>query len=228
MSRLLWVMAVTQGENTRRAEEIFRQSASLFWQHLAQGTASNEILDYLGLGRAENKVFLAVCPTEAARTLLARLVEEIKLDVPGHGIAFTVPLSSVAGRKTIELLTLGNSYEPEEEQELKGTEHEVIFAIAKEESTDLVMDAARSAGAGGGTVIHAKGTQSKEAEKFLGMTLAEERALVMILTQTEKKDAIMQAIVHQTGMNTKTQAIVFSLPVTRVVGLREHMEIGEV
>ena len=139
-----------------------------------------------------------------------------------------MPLSSIGGRKALELVTLGQEEIDKEEQTLKGTEYEIILAVANQEYTELVMEAARKANASGGTVIHAKGTQTKEAEKFLGMTLAEEKGIVLILPKPEEKNEIMQAIIHEAGMDSKAQSLVFSLPVTKVVGLREAVQIEEV
>ena len=82
----------------------------------------------------------------------------------------------------------------------------------------MVMDAARSAGAAGGTVLHARGTGMKRAEKFFGVSLVSEKELVLIVTKTENKNAIMQAVMQKAGMDTKAKAIVFSLPVTDTAG----------
>ena len=185
-------------------------------------------MDYLGLEESEKKIYITVCETHAAKNILNSLVQDLMIDVPGNGIAFTVPLSSIGGRKALELVTLGQEEIDKEEQTLKGTEYEIILAVANQEYTELVMEAARKANASGGTVIHAKGTQTKEAEKFLGMTLAEEKGIVLILTKTEEKNEIMQAIIHEAGMDSKAQSLVFSLPVTKVVGLREAVQIEEV
>ena len=43
----------------------------------------------------------------------------------------------------------------------------------------------------------------------------------MIVAPTEKKAAIMRAIIEQAGPGTPASAICFSLPVTQVAGLRE-------
>lgn len=75
--------------------------------------------------------------------------------------------------------------------------HELIMAIMNEGYSDTVMDAARSAGAGGGTVLHAKGTGRARAEKFFGVSLADEKDVVYIVAHAEEKAAIMQAIARQ-------------------------------
>ena len=73
---------------------------------------------------------------------------------------------------------------------------------------------------GGGTVIHAKGTGSQQAEKFLGVILVPEKEMVFIVSRTEKKNEIMRSIMDEAGPHTKAGAIVFSLPVTDTAGMR--------
>ena len=87
--------------------------------------------------------------------------------------------------------------------------------------TDQVMDAARGAGAAGGTSLHAKGTGTELARKFLGVSIAAEKELVLIVTREETRKPIMKAIMEQAGSRTKAQSLVFSLPVDEIAGLRE-------
>ena len=44
--------------------------------------------------------------------------------------------------------------------------------------------------------------------------------MIFIVTHTEKKNAIMKAIMEKAGMESKAKSIVFSLPVTETAGLR--------
>lgn len=103
---------------------------------------------------------------------------------------------------------------------MKGTNHELIVVIANQGYNEMVMDAAREAGAAGGTLIHAKGVGMKRAEKFLGVSLASEKELILIVTKTDQKREIMRAIMKEAGMDSKAKSIVFSLPVTSTAGLR--------
>ena len=99
--------------------------------------------------------------------------------------------------------------------------------ILNEGHTDEVMDAARSAGATGGTVIAAKGTGIRQAQKFMGLTLANEKEIILIVAGTADKANIMQAIMEKAGLQTKAGAICFSLPVTEIAGLRRLDEEEE-
>ena len=103
---------------------------------------------------------------------------------------------------------------------MKETKHEVLIVIANQGYNEMVMDAAREAGARGGPLIHARGVGMKRAERFLGVSLAAEKEIILIVTRTEQKNAIMGAIMKQAGMESKAKSIVFSLPVTSTAGLR--------
>ncbi len=103
---------------------------------------------------------------------------------------------------------------------MKDTDYELLVAIANQGYIDTVMDAARSAKAGGGTVIHAKGTGMELAKKYLGVSLVEEKEVILIVTKSREKNQIMKAIMEQAGLDSKERTIVFSLPVTSVAGIR--------
>ena len=136
------------------------------------------------------------------------------------GEAFLVPLSSIGGKRTLQFLLDRQELPESEESTLKDTTYELIVAIADQENLEMVMDAARGAGAYGGTVIHAKGTGMEYAEKYLGVTIAAEKAMIFIVTKKDQKNSIMKAIMEQAGMQTPAKTIVFSLPVTDTAGLR--------
>ena len=99
------------------------------------------------------------------------------------------------------------------------SDYELIVAIYEKGYTELVMDAAREVGAGGGTVIHAKGTGSG-TEKFFGISLAEEKEIVFIVCRHFRKKQIMRAIMQKAGVDSKAHALVFSLPVSETAGFR--------
>ena len=82
------------------------------------------------------------------------------------------------------------------------------------------MEAARRGKAAGGTVLHAKGTGMEGAEKFLGVSLAAEKELVLIVVRHEQKNDVMTAIMENAGLESRAKAVVFSLPVTSTAGLR--------
>lgn len=187
---------------------------------LGYGTVTNEMMDLLGLESKEKTVVFAIVEEEKWLTVKRQLEKVLKIDAPGGGIAFTVPLSSIGGRKALQFLIENDKYERQEESTLKNTTHDLIVVISELGYTNLIMDAARKAGAYGGTVIHAKGTGMAAAEKFMGVSLAMEKEVIYIVVKSQQKNPIMQAIMEEAGINTKAKAICFSLPVTDTAGLR--------
>ena len=187
---------------------------------LAHGTARSEVLNLFGLENSEKAVALTVVTDTIWRSVKKGLERTIRISAPGSGIAFCVPLSSIGGRRELAFFTEDLDYtQNEEETELKGTKQELLIVIGNRGYSEHIMDAARAAGATGGTVIHANGTGMKRAEKFFGISLSSERELVLIVSATPKKNAIMQSIMKNAGLETDAKAIVFSLPVTDTAGL---------
>lgn len=151
------------------------------------------------------------------------------IDIPGNGIVITIPLNSVGGKRSLEYLIEGQTVNVNARRE-KGTEkeenmaihaeHELILVIANEGYTDLIMDAARSAGASGGTVIKARGNGSEHSEKFFGFSIAAEKEIHLIVTPAQGRNHIMKTIMEKAGLDSKAQSIVFSMPVSNAIGLR--------
>lgn len=225
MSRLYMMVTITERNRKKKFEEFYKKNEHMvFFTTLGRGTANSEMLDYFGLEESEKVVILSVVTEETWKKLRREMIVKMQIDVPGTGIAFIVPLSSIGGEKTLHFLIQSEEFEREEESTLKDTEYELLVAIANQGCIDTVMDVARSVGAGGGTVIHAKGTGMETAEKFLGVSLAAEKEIILIVTRKKQKNAIMKAMMEQTGLDSKEKTIIFSLPVTSTVGLRMYID----
>lgn len=182
----------------------------------AHGTAVRSMLDILGIESNEKRVVLTVATQEKTRRLIDEQKRRLFIGVPGHGIVVSVPIKSIGGGKTVAFL--GGSQQPAKYTPELNYSYELIVAIANEGRTDLVMNAARSAGAAGGTVLHGKGTGSDKAEKFYSVSIAQEKEVILIVAKTEQKAGIMRAILEKAGPNTEAGTIVFSLPTSEVAG----------
>ena len=95
----------------------------------------------------------------------------------------------------------------------------LIVTILNRGFADKAMDAAKRAGAHGGTVLHARGSGIHEAEKFFGLQIQPEKEVVLILVQVEAKDEIIRAIVQEAGLNKEGRGLTFALPVDDVAGI---------
>ena len=222
MSELSMMVTITERSKLTTFLSFYRErQVPVQFISLALGTASNETLNYLGLERSDKCVFASFVTDEKWEELRRGLRRELQIDVPGMGIAFTVPLSSIGGRRELQFLTEHQNYQKGEESTMKDTKYELLVVIANHGYSDLIMDAARGAGAAGGTVIHAKGTGTDLVRKFFGVSIASEQEMVFILARSEAKKPIMKAIMAKAGIQSAAQSLVFSLPVGDIAGLRE-------
>lgn len=225
----LYLMVTITGRNMTRRFVRFYEEAELPVSviTLGAGTASSEILDYFGLDGSEKSVMFHMVTDEKWKEVKHQLRMKMSIDIPGIGIAFLIPVSSIGGGKALRYLTAGQKFAKGEESSLKDTKYELLVTISNQGYTEKIMDAARKVHAAGGTVIHAKGTGSQLAEKFMGMTLVPEKEMIFIVVRSERKNDIMRAIMDEAGPGTKAGAVVFSLPVTDTAGMRLIEEIEE-
>ena len=202
-----------------------------------RGTARSEVLDLLGIGADDKAVVMCLEQAVLVPVLLKEVRKKLKNNGPGAGIAFTVPLSAIndpillifkqsihKNEKIAEALGQGQKGEGGKmagESTVKQNiiTNDLIISIVNQGYSDELMNTAREAGATGGTVINARGQAHEGAVKFFGVSVQDEKELILILTSREKKVAIMRALCETHGLNTKAQGIVFSLPVDNVMGL---------
>jgi len=221
MGNLCLMTTIVDRKIVNKYVDLYRENnLHVMFVTLGYGTAANEILDYLGMDSKEKAVAFSVVEEHSWLNIKKQLQKKLQIDAPGGGIAFTIPLSSIGGRKVLNFLLEHEDYQKEEESTLKNTTHDLIIVIAEQGYTNQIMDAARAAGAYGGTIIHAKGTGMEAAEKFLGVSLAAEKEMVFIVSKTEQKNDIMRAIMKDAGLDSKAKSIAFSLPVSDTAGLR--------
>ena len=221
MSKLTLMTTIVDRNQVRKYLHLYEEEGlQIMLVTLGDGTASGDVLDYLGLEATEKAVIFSVLTDENFYKTKKSLQKKLQIDAPGGGIAFIVPFSSIGGKKALQFFTVGQDFQKEEESALKDTTYELVIVIANQGYIEMVMDAARGAGAYGGTVIHAKGTGMEQAEKFMGVSLAAEKEMIFIVAKKEQKNDIMKAVMEQAGLDTKAKSIVFSLPVTDTAGLR--------
>jgi hypothetical protein len=196
------LVAISDRGNGKTVNEIFSgYDPSLTLLTLGKGTANSKILNYFGLGQTEKTILFSVLATGEARDILSRLEQALEMKKPGHGIGFMVPLQK--GEHKLE--------------------YELIIAVSNRGYDEDVMDAARAAGASGGTIINARGLSGPDADKFFGVTIHAEKEIIMILAKSAIARGIMTAISEKAGAATQAGAVTFSVPVSDVEGLQPPM-----
>ncbi|MBE6752960.1 MAG: P-II family nitrogen regulator [Ruminococcaceae bacterium] len=220
---LYYVMSIVDREKAGAMLDICSSlKLSVTMNNLGFGTASTEHLSLYDLQQTDKAIISTVASEPSMKNLMKSAKRKLFIDIPGNGVVAAIPIKSVSGGSTLAYLTEG--------QEIGGRtpdmnfENELIVVILNEGFSDLVMDAARDAGATGGTVIHAKGTGKQHAERFYGVSLAEEKDMIYILASSAKKSEIMKNINQKCGTSTHVGAICFSLPVSEVAGIRKFVD----
>lgn len=72
---------------------------------LGKGTATSEMLGYLGLAEPEKAVLFSLVREDKIKTIMATLQEKFLKIKNGKGIAYTIPLSSIIGVLTYQFLS---------------------------------------------------------------------------------------------------------------------------
>jgi hypothetical protein len=206
---------------------IFNQS-SLRYHFVCKGrgTASSEILDILGIGSSDKAVIISLEQDLMVPALMREVGKKLGLHHPGTGIGFSIPLSAINNPVLTSLKkeaaevpgSVQNGYNEEEGIKME-KRYDLIITILNQGYSDEFMTIAREAGAGGGTVINARGLLKTGPAKIFGISIQNEKEIILILTTREKKVPIMEAVGKSHGISSKAEGIIFSVPAGNIIGI---------
>lgn len=188
---------------------------------LAQGTANSELLEYLGLGEVDKCVVISTIDEAKVPSILKTLSAEMHLNKPGRGIACTASIGSMAGTTILNLLS---GFQEETKVMTIENEYSMIMAIVNHGYASQAMHVAKEAGATGGTIINARSMGATDSVKFFGISIQDEKEILLILANNSIKSAVMKAISDKAGVSTECGGIILSLPVDNVLGLAPQMK----
>ena len=224
------LILITSPKLADKAIKLFHTgSIPVQYQLSGVGTASSEMMDILGLGSPDKTILITLLPKVFADRLLKKVKKELKLGTTNSGIAFTMPISGVNNllfRMLEKFSQDGEASELKKKEEVVMGEikHVLIAAVVNQGYSEAVMDAARQAGAGGGTVVHSRRLGDTEAMSFWGLSIQEEKEIVFIVAGKEQKLKIMQAVGEKCGVHSEAKGIVISLPIDSVIGIENEDE----
>lgn len=231
LERLKLLVTIVDRDKGRAAASLYRtENLHLDYLCMGLGTANSVILDYFGLSETEKDVVLTLAPVSRIPDIIRKCSEKFNLSRPGRGILFTIPLSGVSGHAPQilcrpEFLQRGGQDKNEEANAMdEAVRYDLIIAVVNRGHINTVMDAARAAGAGGGTALHARRVGFEDGDNVLGFTLQPEKDLVAILAPRARKQDMMRSIGLAAGVNTEAQGLLFSLPVDDMVGLQAPIQ----
>ncbi len=85
-----------------------------------------------------------------------------------------------------------------------------------------IVDITRKLGAGGATILNARGEGSTH-KTIMGITIDSEKELVLSVVDAETVQPILDAIVKEAGIGTPAHGVCFVLPVENMTGTVAEM-----
>ena len=218
------ITIVNEGQDGAIVKILDDNSASVALSSHGKGTASSDLYEVFGLSNNSKHVVFSIIKESAWPTIRQGLKDRFAISNYAKGVAILVDIDSVCGVSAYKFLTNtrtlaeGKGVTAVEKIEKKD-DYQVVMAIVNDGFTDLVMDAAKKAGARGGTILTAHGTGNTDIAKFFGVVITPEKEIVMILVPKAIKDKVIESIYKEVGINTKGQGIAFSFSCSDVVGI---------
>jgi len=226
-SGLKILVLIISRKDGEKAEKFLRERHFLIqYSCMAEGTLGSDISDILGFGSTDKTVLLCVAPGFRIKTALPEIADGLSMHKAGKGIAFTIPLvgmsiPEIPSPKIAHAKELLKDIEKEVDKMYRKITHSIILAIINEGFSEELVEAAKLAGAKGGTIINARGTGTDDAVKFFGINVQSEKEIVAILTRRGKRQAIIDKINDSFGVDCPARGIIVSVPVDGVAGIED-------
>ncbi|MBQ2756582.1 MAG: hypothetical protein IJF27_07900 [Oscillospiraceae bacterium] len=224
---VLRIMVLISGQKLgERATEMFDEEDIPIHYHLhGRGTAPSEIMDILGLGSSDKSILVCVLTKTRADEMLIKLRRELKIGTTNSGIVFTLPLTGVSSfvmRMAAHSAEENSGEEGKDGKTMSERKYSIVAVIVDQGYSEEVMEVARKAGAGGGTVINSRAIADETAMDVWNINFQEEKEIVVIAAANDTKLEIMQAITEKFGINSDAKGITLALPIDNIIGLSDY------
>jgi nitrogen regulatory protein PII len=186
---------------------------------IGKGVAEHAILHMLGLGDAEKEIVVTLLQDSHVTAVLDRLAHFRRNKRLACGIAMLIDVPHIL---THVLHLEANSLLKESQTRRRptmDTVHTLITCIVNRGAADEIMDAARAAGATGGTILAARGTGKEEDVKFFGVQLVPEKEMILILVGSGLTGKVLDAIRSVPCLAEPGSGIAFCVDVERFMTL---------
>lgn len=159
---------------------------------MGRGTASNGVLQLLGLGDTSKDIVYIIIKDRIKSAVYEAIIKTSEKKAH-FGVMFTLDTPGFIRAGHLAESDVSKKSEGEETMKAENN-YQMINVIVNKGYAEDAMAAARKAGAGGGTIIGARGTAKEGDAAFFGMKIVPEKEMLMILVPSEKKSAIVEAI----------------------------------
>lgn len=182
---------------------------------LGRGTVNNRILEFFDLCDIRKEIVLMLGEKTVADNTLEELSKKFHFDKPNHGIAFSTSVMSILGTQSIESNGINN-----EKRGAEKTMYNAIYVVVDKGKAESVIDAAKEAGARGGTIINARGSGIHETGKLFSMDIEPEKEIVLILADDQITSPITSSVREKLEIDKPGNGIIFVQSVNQTYGLR--------
>lgn len=102
-----------------------------------------------------------------------------------------------------------------------------IVTIVERGKAEKIVNKAKLAGATGASIFYGRGTGESEVKKFLNIQVESSKEMILILASKDNSKVIMKAIVEAGDLKKPGTGIIFSVPVSDLIGLHHREEFEE-
>lgn len=95
----------------------------------------------------------------------------------------------------------------------------VLVAILAEELEEQAIDVARRSGAGGVTILGAKGIGAKEKKTFFGLTVEGSQSVLVFVLEKKLSVQVLKNLSLELSLQTSSRGVVFTLPLEHIAGI---------
>lgn len=103
-----------------------------------------------------------------------------------------------------------------------------IVAIVERGKANKIVEAAKDAGASGATIFYGRGTGESEVKQFLKVNIEASKEVILLLSEKDKLREIMTAMVIAGKLKEPGKGIIFTIPITNLIGLHHRIDFEEI
>ncbi|MBK1644155.1 transcriptional regulator [Thiocapsa imhoffii] len=95
----------------------------------------------------------------------------------------------------------------------------VLVAILAEELEEPAIDAAKQAGAGGVTILGARGIGAEEKKTFFGLTYEGSQSVLIFVLERKLSLSVMKTMCERLDLKSHTKGVIFTVPLEHIAGI---------
>jgi nitrogen regulatory protein PII len=183
-----------------------------------KGVTEHAILSMLGLGDSQKEIVLTLLADNQVEAVLESIAQFRRNKRLSCGIAMLIDIPQIL-RHSSQSAQENEKSAIKQRRDTMDSPHTLITCIVNKGTADDVMDAARKAGATGGTIIAARGTGKEEDVKFFGVQLVPEKEMLLILVGSGLTGKVLDAIKSTPCLAEPGSGIAFCTDVDRFMTL---------